>query len=256
MPTIVSSGVPIHYETMGTGRPLVLVHGFASSLNGNWVATGWTKFLSDLGRQVIGLDCRGHGESGKPHAPQAYTGSAMPDDVLAVMDALNIQVADIMGYSMGGWITLNLLGRHPQRFSAAVVGGAGLRTAAIDPRRRNAIAEALEATDESTITDPTAARFRRFAIASGGNDLQALAAVQRSERAQGDETKLREVQAPVLVAIGDKDEALEHAKHLADVLPNAQLALLPGEDHLSAVRAQSYRDAVGAFLGRVVPAVA
>src|SRR5919109_4742115 len=107
MATVVSAGVPIHYEISGAGRPMVLVHGFASSAQQNWNATGWIDFLVALERQVIALDCRGHGQSGKPYDPAAYAGSAMPDDVIAVMDALGIQSAEIMGYSMGGWITLN-----------------------------------------------------------------------------------------------------------------------------------------------------
>src|SRR5579884_3735902 len=143
MPVTESAGVPISYEQVGQGRPIVLVHGFSSSFDGNWRQTGWVDLLVQQGRQVIGLDCRGHGHSGKPHDPSAYAGHQMPDDVLAVMDTIGLERADLMGYSMGGWIATNLVSRHPERFTTVVVGGSGLRSAAQDPQRRSAIAAAL-----------------------------------------------------------------------------------------------------------------
>ena len=247
MPIVDSSGVPIHYEVTGDGAPIVLVHGFASSLQGNWSRTGWIDFLTARGRQVIGLDCRGHGASGKPHDSAAYDGHAMPDDVLTAMDAAAVDRADLLGYSMGGWISLNLLSRHPERFRRVIIGGAGLRTAAADPARRNRLAEAMEAADPSTITDPTGIAFRRFAERNG-NDLQALAALQRANRGAADEAALRSVQMPVLVVVGDEDDALDGARRLAELVPHASLVTLPGENHLSAVIAQRYKDAVGRFL--------
>jgi pimeloyl-ACP methyl ester carboxylesterase len=97
MPFVMSAGVPIHYEVRGAGPPIVLVHGFASSLEGNWAQSGWVDFLVRRGRTVVGLDCRGHGLSGKPHDPDAYGGNHMPDDVLAVMDAVALERADNKG---------------------------------------------------------------------------------------------------------------------------------------------------------------
>jgi pimeloyl-ACP methyl ester carboxylesterase len=97
VPVIDLRGVPIHYEVVGQGAPIVLVHGFASSLEGNWGRTGWIELLTGRDRQVIGLDCRGHGSSGKPHDSAAYDGHAMPDDVLAVMDAAGLDRADFLG---------------------------------------------------------------------------------------------------------------------------------------------------------------
>src|SRR3954451_6464620 len=101
MPTVQSAGVPIDYEVIGAGPPIVLVHGFLSSFEGNWGQSGWIEFLVGLGRMVVGLDIRGHGESGKPRERGAYDLQLMAGDVLAVMDANGVEHADLMGYSMG-----------------------------------------------------------------------------------------------------------------------------------------------------------
>jgi pimeloyl-ACP methyl ester carboxylesterase len=118
--------VGIHYEVFGQGEPIVLLHGFASNLQANWVSTGWIESLTPL-RQVVALDCRGHGESDRPREPSAYAGDATVGDVIAVLDELGIKQAELFGYSMGGGIALRLLAAHPERFTAAIVGGVGER---------------------------------------------------------------------------------------------------------------------------------
>ena len=100
------------------------------------------------------------------------------------MDAAGVGRSDLMGYSMGGRIVLELLARSPSRFSSAVVGGAGIY-ATMNPQLRAAVVQALETEDVSSITDPTALFFRQFAesrahdshrIADLNPDLKALAA--------------------------------------------------------------------------------
>jgi len=258
MPFVISAGVPIHYEVVGAGPPIVLVHGFASSLEGNWGQSGWIDFLVGRGRTVVGLDCRGHGTSGKPQDPNAYGGNHMPDDVLAVMEAAAIESADIMGYSMGVGIAINLLARFPGRFTSVVAGGqGGVRVPVEDAQLRIAIAEALETTDVSTISDPRALRLRRFADSRVNNDLLALGAIWRSDIAVGhllfyvadaDESMLRRAEVPVLAVVGENDVSIRAARRLVEIIPHAQLVVLPGHDHLSAVRAQEYKDTVAAFL--------
>ncbi|MGE5597160.1 MAG: alpha/beta fold hydrolase, partial [Hyphomicrobiales bacterium] len=115
MPTIESGGLTINYIDEGQGQPIVLVHGFASSLQGNWRATGVVDALVNDGRRVVALDCRGHGRSDKPHDPEAYGGTKMADDVVNLADHLGIEKPDLMGYSMGGGIAASLLARFPQR---------------------------------------------------------------------------------------------------------------------------------------------
>jgi pimeloyl-ACP methyl ester carboxylesterase len=261
MPVVVSAGVPINYEIAGEGPPIVLVHGYLTSFEGNWGQSGWIEFLIGRGRSVIGLDCRGHGRSGKPHDPAAYEDPRMPDDVLAVMDAVGLGRVDLMGYSMGGYIGIALLARHPDRFRDVIVGGAGLGNPPnleVDA----AIAAALEADDPSSITDPVAAFYREVAesraqdphsLADRDPDLHALAAIARRRRGlrwvpDDAEARLRTVQVRLLAVVGDKDEALPQAQRLTETVPKAELVVLPGEDHLSAIRAQGYKDAVAAFL--------
>jgi pimeloyl-ACP methyl ester carboxylesterase len=253
MATITSNGVPIVYETVGNGPPIVLVHGFASSRDGNWKSQGWFEYLVNEGRQVVALDCRGHGESGKPHDSAAYDGNQMSEDVVAVMDAAGIEKADLMGYSMGGGIALDLLVRHPGRFGLVIIGGAGLGGPGSDTSRRDGIAAALRAKDPTTIENPTARGFRRFAEQRGTNDLEALAAVMMSNRSFGNRDAVRKSKLPMLVVVGDKDDALAGAKALAEAVAGAELVLLNGEDHLSAVAAKGYKSAVSAFLKKHPP---
>jgi pimeloyl-ACP methyl ester carboxylesterase len=257
MPTVQSSGVAIHYEVIGEGPPIVFVHGFSSSFDRDWRRSGWVDFLVGEGRRVIGLDCRGHGLSGKPHSSESYAGNQIPDDVLAVMDAVGVDRADIMGYSMGALVTLNLVSRHAERFTSAVVGGVGLPRPTFDPQRRAALAEALEAADPATIGDPPALRFRQ-SVERRGNDLLALAALQRSERTQADQAALRRLNLPLLVVVGEHDEVLASARRLVAGVAGAELVTLASEDHQSALAAQSYKQAVGRFLqarqGTVTPA--
>jgi pimeloyl-ACP methyl ester carboxylesterase len=239
--------VPIHYEVSGQGPPIVLVHGFASGFERDWRRNGWVDFLVGEGLQVIGLDCRGHGKSGKPHSPEAYAGNQIPDDVLAVMDAVGIERGQLMGYSMGGLVTLNLLARRPERFASAVVGGTGLPRPSTDPQDREKLAAALEAADPATISDPAALRFRQ-SIEGRGNDLLALAAFQRSERAQADQAELRRLQLPLLVVVGANDEMVTSARQLAEAVSGAELVTLAGEDHQGALASRGYKQAVGRFL--------
>jgi len=246
MPTVDSGGVTISYVAEGSGSPVVLVHGFASSVQGNWRAPGVIDALVAAGRRVIALDCRGHGESGKPHDPEAYSGTRMPDDVVAVMDQEGIDCSDLMGYSMGGAIAASLLVGHPERLSRVILSGVGdgLVTGGRGRRASEAIASALESETRAGIKDARARAFRAFAE-QNGNDMLALAAIQRSSRTF-DGVKLRNVRNPVLVLIGEGDVLVGPADALAAAIPGAKLAKVPG-DHLTAVLQPEFTRAVLSF---------
>ena len=79
-----SNGVRISYIAEGAGPPVALVHGLASSIEKNWHRPGVIDALLGAGRRVVALDCRGHGESEKPHEASAYSGTKMGDEVVAL----------------------------------------------------------------------------------------------------------------------------------------------------------------------------
>lgn len=246
MPTFDSDGVRIAYEVAGAGPPVVLVHGFASTLKRNWKEVRWFATLANAGRQVIALDCRGHGESEKPHEAQAYHTDSMVGDVVRLMDHVGVSRAAIMGYSMGGRIVAELLIRYPQRLTCAILAGIG-RGVLGERRDAEAIARVLEAQDAATITHPVGKAFRQFAE-QGGNDLQALAACMRGFRSVVDDAALATLRTPVLIVAGDRDELIGDPSELARLIPGARLVVVPGRDHLSTVGDRRYKEAVVGFL--------
>ncbi len=246
MPILDSDGVPIHYEVFGEGKPIVLVHGFASSLKGNWVDPRWVETLAAI-RKVVALDCRGHGESGKPHDVEAYRGDNMPNDVVRLMDHLEIEKTDLFGYSMGGGISIRLMTRIPERFTSVILGGVGNVLATRGGGGRPNVAEALLADDPSTITDVVAKRFRAFAEANK-NDLKALGACMQSGRRGAEAASLAQVKLPVLIVVGEKDDLVGSADELAAAIPGARLRTIPDRDHLTVVPDRRFKEAVLEFL--------
>ena len=246
MPTAQSGGVPIRYEVIGQGQPIVLVHGFSSSFDGQWRLSGWVDFLVGEGRQVIGLDCRGHGNSAKPLSPEAYAGNQFPDDVLAVMDAVGIERADIMGYSMGARITAFLALRHPERVRSAMLGGLGSHLVE-GVGLPLGIADAMEAPSADTLQDPMQRVFRLFAEQTK-SDLKALAACIRGSRQVLSRDEVGRIAVPILVSVGTKDPIAGSPHDLAALMPNARALDIPGRDHNLAVGDKTHKHGVLAFL--------
>ncbi len=118
-----ADGVCIRYVDVGEGDPVILLHGFALSVEMNWAPSGLLESLPGEFR-LIALDLRGHGKSDKPGESEGY-GPEFVNDVLRLMDHLGIGPAYVVGYSMGGRIALKLLTEHPGRVRAAVLGGSG-----------------------------------------------------------------------------------------------------------------------------------
>ena len=113
MPSFHNGAVEIAYLDEGEGDPILLVHGFASTKNVNWVYPTWVSELKKNGRRVIALDNRGHGESGKLYDSEQYHIPTMAGDVSALMDHLRIERADMMGYSLGARMTAWLARSQP-----------------------------------------------------------------------------------------------------------------------------------------------
>jgi pimeloyl-ACP methyl ester carboxylesterase len=247
MPSIDVDGCAINYIVKGDGDPIMLIHGFASSLHGNWGAPGVIDAIVAAGRQVVAMDCRGHGRSGKPHEPQAYAGSAMADDAIAVLDHLGIAKADLAGYSMGGFLATTLLVNRPERWRSVIISGMGdmLLRGNLPSDQFDTLVAAMEAPDTASLKDPRARGFRLFAESSG-NDLQALAAMHRTQRAGFDPTRLAHVKIPVLILIGADDDPAS-ARRVANAIPGASFVEVPG-DHLTAVATPEFRGAIVAWL--------
>ena len=138
-----SDGVAIHYQVQGRGDPVVLLHGITGTAASNWGAAGIIDRLAEE-FQVIAVDQRGHGKSDKPHDPASY-GERMALDVVDLLDHLRLQQAHVVGYSMGGFITMKLVALAPDRLLSAVVGGAGWPSAELrDDEMFDALAVSLE----------------------------------------------------------------------------------------------------------------
>src|SRR6201996_7962135 len=179
--------VEIAYLDEGAGEPIILVHGFASSKNVNWVYPTWVSELRKSGRRVIALDNRGHGESEKLYDAADYAIPKMAGDVIALMDHLAIPQADVMGYSLGGRMTAWLGLSQPERLRSAILGGIGI--AMIEGGGPGeAVAQALEAPSLDDVTDPSGRTFRAFADQTRSDRL-ALAACLRGSRGLMSETE-------------------------------------------------------------------
>jgi pimeloyl-ACP methyl ester carboxylesterase len=239
-------GVEIAFLDEGEGEPIVLVHGFASTAEVNWVHPGWVATLKRAGRRVIALDNRGHGASSKLYDPAAYHSARMADDVRALLDHLGIERADVMGYSMGSRITAYFALAHPARLRRAVLGGLGIRLVE-GVGLPESIAQAMEAPSLADVHDPTGRTFRAFAEQTK-SDLAALAACIRGSRQVLTRDEVATIHAPVLVAVGSKDKVAGSAPELAALLPAGRALDIPGRDHMLAVGDKVFKEAVLRFL--------
>lgn len=248
MPGFRNGAVEIAYLDEGGGEPIVLVHGFASNKEVNWVQPGWVETLTRAGRRAIALDNRGHGASSKLYEPSAYHSANMADDVRALLDHLDIERADVMGYSMGARITAFLTVRHPARVRSAVLGGLGIRLVE-GVGLPESIAAALEAPSPGDVQDPTGRMFRNFAEQTK-SDLRALAACIRGSRQTLTRAEVASIRAPVLVAVGSEDSIAGSAQALAALIPQARAFDIPGRDHMLAVGDKVYKAGVIDFLNQ------
>ena len=240
-----SDGIRLHYEVNGpeNGTPIVAVHGFASDYRLNWVGTRWQETLTNAGFRVIGLDCRGHGHSDKPHEEAAYAVDNMAGDVVRLLDHLDVPTASYLGYSMGGRIGLEVVLEFPDRVQRAVLGGIGA-AGALD--RADEIARTFRLGEPTD--DPVARMFYNFASARPTNDVIALAACIKGLRPESRPERLAKIQTPILIAVGDHDEIARGAPELIELIPTARLVTIAGRDHMSAVVAREFKQAALEFL--------
>jgi pimeloyl-ACP methyl ester carboxylesterase len=239
-----AAGVRLRYVEQGAGEPVVLVHGFGNTAD-IWTTNGIVQDLSRTYR-VIAFDERGHGKSDKPHDPTRY-GREMGLDVVRLLDHLGIQRAHVVGYSLGGYITSQLLTLHPERFlSATLIAGAG-RFDWDDSRARLADQEASEREREcisrsmlfrlAPINAPRPSEdslkvLSAKCFADTTQDRFALAALTRSRADQAiTPAATAAVTVPTLAVVGSDDPEKTPLEALVRIRPSVKLVVIDGATH-------------------------
>ncbi|MFK8250972.1 alpha/beta fold hydrolase [Ancylobacter terrae] len=246
MPHFSHDGIRLAYLDEGEGEPIVLVHGFGSNKEINWVGPGWVSTLTRAGRRVVALDNRGHGDSEKLYEPDAYDPHLMAGDVAALMDHLGLPAADVMGYSMGGRISACLAIAAPERVRALILGGIGIHLVE-GAGLPITIADALLAPSLDDVSDPMGRTFRAFADQTK-SDRRALAACIFGSRRTLTREEVGRIAAPTLIAVGTKDVVSGSAHRLAPLIPGAQVLDIPDRDHMLAVGDKVFKQGALAFL--------
>jgi pimeloyl-ACP methyl ester carboxylesterase len=219
------NGVSLSYTVQGTGEPVLLIHGLYSSVRRNWEAPGTLQMLA-ASYQVIALDLPGHGLSDKPDRIDAY-GLAMVDDVVALLDHLKIKKAHVVGYSMGGMITMKLMATHPDRVSSAVVGGMGWM-------------------QQGTLL----ALFWQSWQTAGRGQTPAVCAQSLGKLALSAE-ELASIHVPVLVVVGEKDPVKPlFVDPLRKARPDWPVVEIPNANHTDAVFRPEFKRAIADALAK------
>lgn len=233
-------GVRIAFDAAPGDRQVLLVHGFASTALGTWGASGWVRALGEAGCGAITPDLRGHGRSDKPHRVADYAPRQLAADLVAVLDTLELERVDVIGYSMGSRVVAALTQLAPERVRRVVLGGAGplelFETWDLDDVNRFVQSGALPA-------DPTIAAVLGPAIAAGADRQALLACVQ------GVAGFTLDVPAgiPQLFVAGGADTIPAGIAALA-AARGAQYLELPGRTHLNALSAREFKQVALEFL--------
>lgn len=252
-------GTGIHYTVEGSGPPLLLFHGSGNSSD-LWRGLGYVDALRDHYSLIL-MDGRGHGRSAKPHDEDAYSMELVVADIVAVLDALEIERTHYFGYSWGGRVGYGIGRYAPDRFRSLIIGGGSYATepgwfdrlifpGALETIASEGMMSFLDAWEQHLGTSlPDEIRAMYLA-----NDAEALAAcLRRSDREPSFEDALPRMTMPVLTVTGDQDlERLEQSRGAAARLPDGTFVALPGADHTRAIlQREAILPHVREFLQRV-----
>jgi pimeloyl-ACP methyl ester carboxylesterase len=236
MPCVANNGIAIHYRVEGSGPPLILQHGFADSSE-TWYELGYVEALKTKYRLIL-PDTRGHGQSDKPHDPQAYTPVSFAADIVAVLDNAGIQNAFFWGYSQGGWIAFAMAQYATKRIARLVIGGAASAGSAYtagpgkdDPLiavlRRGA--GELASLFGEWLTPTLEQRLR-------ANDAAALIACRQQRLVtRGFADVVGTIGVPTLLYAGSADPIHDAARQTASQIPGAKFISMPGLNHIAAM---------------------
>ncbi|WP_454917500.1 alpha/beta fold hydrolase [Xanthobacter sediminis] len=248
MPHFDSDGIDIAYFDEGAGDPVLLIHGFGSTKEINWVGPSWVKTLTEAGYRAIGFDHRGHGASGKVYDPALYHTARMAEDAKRLLAHLGIARADLIGYSMGARVSAFAALLFPDAVRSVVLGGLGIHL--VDGvGLPQSIADAMEAPSLEAVEDPMGRMFRAFADANR-QDLRALAACIRGSRQVLTHEEVGRIFQPVLVAVGTRDLVAGDPRPLVALLPDGEVLDIPNRDHNPAVGDKVFKQGVLDFLRR------
>ncbi|MFM2361577.1 MAG: hypothetical protein RLZZ316_479 [Bacteroidota bacterium] len=217
-------GVKIYYETMGSGRPVLLLHGFTNR-GADWKRKPLCDSLVAHGYRVVLPDLRGNGKSGQPPTAAAYANDAEAKDLIGLLRFLKIKHYDAVGYSRGSIILARLLVTD-KRLQKAVLGGMGADFTNAQWPRRIAFYNALINDTVKGFDD-----FRKY-IASKGLSPMTLAWQQLHQPSTSKES-LATVKKKVLVICGNQDADNGTGESLQQLIPAAVLSVVPG-NHNSA----------------------
>jgi pimeloyl-ACP methyl ester carboxylesterase len=252
-----SDGVQIHYLARGKGEPVLLIHGFATNIQYQWIVSGIFQALAK-DHLVIAMDVRGHGKSGKPTDPDKY-GTEMVEDAVRLLDHLKIKKAHVVGYSMGALITGKLMVTHPDRVLSATLGGSAvfpegagqspfLEKVAQSLEEGKGMGPLLGAMSPSGKGNPSsrASYFNKLLVGDNG---KALAAVVRSWRKLGvSKEQLKANKVPALALFGSKDPVKDSIDILKEDMENLKVVMIDGQGHLDTYSSPQFTREIRKFL--------
>jgi pimeloyl-ACP methyl ester carboxylesterase len=233
MDAFVDNGVVrINYQALGSGRPLVLLHGYSLDSQA-WQDMGYVEPLIKAGFCPILVDIRGHGASGKPHDSGAYTEEQQAGDVAAVLDALVMERGDLMGYSRGGRMALDFARLFPEKADRLVIGGAHPFVQDLS-LFRVAVAGGIEGWIGviEGLGGPLPAALRSRIAANDIEALRAAVAVDRPDVS----SSFQGFPRPCLFFAGTDDPLRSQIERAAGLLPHARMVEIRGCNHMTALQ--------------------
>lgn len=236
-------GTRLAWREMGEGQPVVLIHGYFSDAQTNWIRYGHAAAIAAVGRRVIMPDLRAHGESDRPHDSAAYPPDALARDGHALIEHLGLTEYDLGGYSLGARTTARMLatGARPGRVILSGMGPEGLVAA---DRRGNHFRNILTNLGKHERGSPEWLA-EAFLKTTGGDPVALLGIIDTFVSTPAE--ALTGFDQPILVVCGAEDADNGSAPDLADALPNARYVEVPG-GHMSAVTKPELGQAIARFL--------
>lgn len=235
-------GARIWYASYGDGSPVILLHG-GNGHSGNW---GYqVPALVNSGYRAIVIDSRGHGRSTRDARP--YTYELMASDVVAVMDALQVERAAIVGWSDGACIALVLADKAPARAAGVFFFACNMDPSGVKQFEPSPILDRCFSrhTKDYAQLSATPDEFKTFV-----EDVGLMQRTQPDYSAKD----LAEIEVPVSIVLGEFDEFIkrDHAEYLSRSIPNAEFVLLKDVSHFAPLqRPERFNAAVLAFAGRI-----